>query len=455
MRFGLKAASQSKVGLMFFANISLKLTNVCENLVLVPFFISAWGVAFYGEWLTLTAIPSVLALANFGMEVAVANLFVVEYNNREFGNAQRIFNAGFTLLTILILFCFACIFLFFLFLSNFGIFDSILIPKEEALISLTILMCSRLFSFYHEQQNALFLVSRKANVSILLKAIASAIRIILTSIALLSGFGVIAIAIIDLMSTIFISIGLFLKGREYDSSIYRNIRWEFNEFSKVIFNKGMAFFTIRIWMMLYFQGSILVVRFICGPVVVAAFNTVRILTRSGNQAFNIIGQSIFPELQYLITTGSKEKAVKLYLFASTMVVCLAVFVLLFLANLGLPLYEVWTDGKLEVPKGAWNIFIFGLAVNSIWSLSEIVYRSVNKPEWFSISGIIASFVSIGLLFFLAKPLGITGIAITTLVFEVAMALLVLPLSYNLIGVSKVSIENFFYNIRREIRLLLK
>jgi len=30
-----------------------KIIKIAEQLLLVPFFISAWGAAYYGEWLTL------------------------------------------------------------------------------------------------------------------------------------------------------------------------------------------------------------------------------------------------------------------------------------------------------------------------------------------------------------------------------------------------------------------
>ena len=58
------------------ASILQKGVRVLEELFLVPFFISAWGAAYYGEWLTLTIIPSVIAFSDLGFGTAAANSFV-------------------------------------------------------------------------------------------------------------------------------------------------------------------------------------------------------------------------------------------------------------------------------------------------------------------------------------------------------------------------------------------
>jgi len=53
--------------------------RVLEQLFLIPFFITHWGTAYYGEWLTLTIIPSVLAFSDLGLGSAAPNSFVLKY----------------------------------------------------------------------------------------------------------------------------------------------------------------------------------------------------------------------------------------------------------------------------------------------------------------------------------------------------------------------------------------
>ena len=61
------------------ASVFQKGVRVLEQLFLVPFFITAWGAAYYGEWLTLTIIPSVIAFSDLGFGTASANSFVLSY----------------------------------------------------------------------------------------------------------------------------------------------------------------------------------------------------------------------------------------------------------------------------------------------------------------------------------------------------------------------------------------
>ena len=68
------------------AQITLKVIRVMEQLLLIPFFLAAWGAAYYGEWITLSIIPTVLTFTNFGFGSAVSNSFVLAYTG---GNKQK------------------------------------------------------------------------------------------------------------------------------------------------------------------------------------------------------------------------------------------------------------------------------------------------------------------------------------------------------------------------------
>lgn len=65
------------------ATVFQKLIRVFEQLALVPFFISAWGAAYYGEWLTLTIFPTIIGLSDLGIGSAAANTFVLRYGAKD------------------------------------------------------------------------------------------------------------------------------------------------------------------------------------------------------------------------------------------------------------------------------------------------------------------------------------------------------------------------------------
>ena len=61
------------------ASFLQKSVIVLDKLFLIPFFIQFWGVEYYGEWLTLTIIPSFLKFSQLGFGNAAANMFVLRY----------------------------------------------------------------------------------------------------------------------------------------------------------------------------------------------------------------------------------------------------------------------------------------------------------------------------------------------------------------------------------------
>lgn len=71
-----------------------KIVRILDQLLLVPFFLTAWGAAYYGEWLTLSIIPSVLAFSDLGFGSAVCNSFVLSYARGDKQTAANLNNVS-------------------------------------------------------------------------------------------------------------------------------------------------------------------------------------------------------------------------------------------------------------------------------------------------------------------------------------------------------------------------
>lgn len=77
------------------ASLISKIIRVLDQLLLVPFFLTQWGAEYYGEWLTLTIIPSILAFSDLGIGSAVSNSFVLMYAVGDKQKAADIVKNGF------------------------------------------------------------------------------------------------------------------------------------------------------------------------------------------------------------------------------------------------------------------------------------------------------------------------------------------------------------------------
>ena len=81
------------------ANVVQKIVRIADQLLLVPFFLTHWGAAMYGEWLTLTIIPSVLAFSDLGFGSAVSNSFVLAYAAGDKQKAADLRKSGFWIIS--------------------------------------------------------------------------------------------------------------------------------------------------------------------------------------------------------------------------------------------------------------------------------------------------------------------------------------------------------------------
>ena len=82
------------------ANVVQKVVRILDQLLLVPFFLTSWGAAYYGEWLTLSIIPSVLAFADLGFGSAVSNSFVLAYAAGDKQRAANLNKSGYLAISL-------------------------------------------------------------------------------------------------------------------------------------------------------------------------------------------------------------------------------------------------------------------------------------------------------------------------------------------------------------------
>ena len=430
------------------AQITLKVIRVLEQLLLIPFFLSAWGAAYYGEWITLSIIPTVLAFSNFGFGSAVSNSFVLAYTGGDKQKAADINKNGIlvvggsivvgAILTTAILWGG----------RSFHIFENSIIPINEAILAIGLLMTGRLISFYHLLIEGYYRGARKAVLSGFLYAGCSAINLVVGFCVLYGEGGIVEYAFSQFLITILFTIAYFVIGRRLVNLKGFQGRYILSEI-KQIASKGMGYMMDPVWQCIYFQGTTFVVRLTLGPEAVAAFNTIRTACRSVSQIFNVVNGSIFPELQYEYGQGNMKTVHRLFRM-SVLSSILAGFVgIIFLSLFGLDIYNWWTQSQLSVSTEVWNTFVVGILFNAVWWTAMVAYPITNKPYHFAVASTITACLSVGVSYVLSFYLGLWGAAIGVMLFEFFMMLYVLPDSCRLLGMKSIELlsnisEDFLY-----------
>lgn len=144
------------------ANIVQKLIRIADQLLLVPFFLTHWGAAYYGEWLTLTIIPSVLAFSDLGFGSAVSNSFVLAYAAGDRQRAANLRKAGFWIISFSVLLGFLLSGVAMFVASEMNLFNKSLIEATDAALAVVIMITARLLGFYCQLVEGFFRGARKA-----------------------------------------------------------------------------------------------------------------------------------------------------------------------------------------------------------------------------------------------------------------------------------------------------
>ena len=433
------------------AQITLKVIRVMEQLLLIPFFLTAWGAAYYGEWVTLSIIPTVLAFSNFGFGTAAGNGIVLAYTGGDKQKAADINKSGILVILGSIIVgaiitaatLFGCYY--------FHSFDNSIIPEDEAILAIALLMTGRLISFYHLLIEGYYRGARKAVLSGFLYSGCSAANLIVGLGVLYWGGGIIDYAFSQFFITVLFTIVYYVIGRRLiDMKGYRG-RYKLSDI-KQITSKGVGYMMDPVWQCIYFQGSTLVVRLTLGPEAVAAFNTIRTACRSVSQVFSIVNGSIFPELQYEYGQGNMQTVHRLFRLSVLSSILVGIVGAIFLMLFGLDIYNWWTQSQLSVSNEIWNTFVIGIVFNAVWWTAMVAYPVTNKPYNFALASTITACISVVASYVLSIYIGLWGAVIGTMLFELIMMIYVLPDSCHLFSMKTLDI---FTHIKEDSILIRK
>lgn len=432
------------------ANVVQKIVRIADQLLLVPFFLTQWGPAYYGEWLTLSIIPSVLAYSDLGFGSAVSNSFVLSYASGDKQRAANLRKTGFWIISSSVALGCILTFLVMLFADRFGLFGKTLIPAEDATLAVLFMITTQLIGFYHQLIEGFYRSVRRAALGSLIGSGSSLLKIVVGFCVLMAGYGVVGYAFTLLVVSILFLICYSILGcKMIDLNGYQGkvLMSDIKDITK----KGMGYLMTPIWQSVFFQGTTFAVRIALGAEAVAIFNTVRTVCRSVNQVFSIINASIFPDLQYEYGKGNIKLVQKYFRVAVLMSMLIGFACTFVLMLVGLDIYRWWTDNLLEVPMAVWNVFMLGAFFNAVWWTSVVTYRMTNQPYHFAIASTVMSFVSVGLTYVLSFPFGLLGAAIGCTLFELVMALYVLPDSCRMLGMKP---KDLFLNINTDLHVIM-
>lgn len=371
-----------------------QLLNIVGRLLLVPLFLGAWGAQAYGEWLILSSAAALLAMGDMGGQVYFINRLTAEWARGAYNDFAR------TLSTGLLLFLLVPTGLFALFLvlaltaplgSWMGLSTT---PPELATSVLLLLALHVVIALPQGLVLGIYRATGAQATSIMLGNAILGLQLIANGVVLLSGGGMVAIAIVQFIPTLLVVAWVVFDLRNRLPGIRLFTPMLFNsQVARESFRPSLHFLGIQFAQALVVQGSVLVIGRTLGTVEVVIFSTIRTLVNLARQVLGLMSHSAWPEFTRLEETREKERLCLLFqtLLRVSMLAAIAYMAVMEVA--GRQLMELWLGGHVPYDANVMRLFSIYILLSVFWTLGGNVLMATNRhialARWQIASSILA------------------------------------------------------------------
>jgi O-antigen/teichoic acid export membrane protein len=433
------------------AGIWSKVSTLLFRIIQVPLLLYYLGVNGYGLWLVIASLPSWLTLANMGFGSVSANEMSIAMANGDVSKARKILSSTVALIFIISVTGILLIVLIAPFI-RWEYFLKLPAGRHKELTFTMIWLCSSVFlSFTTDVLSGRFRAARRAHISMLLDSFKPWLELLLMAIVLRfsTRYDFLALSLLASM-LVYLIINTWLSGRSLPALRFSIRDIEVGQF-RLLFRKGIAFQAFPLGNAFLFQGNLLIIQAILGPVAVALFATARTLVRSINQLMEMVNAIIWPELSVLIGTNDLVRAARLHRIGVGFTFIVSVTCVFILSVFGQSIYELWTRKAIALPQHLLILFLLPIIFNAVWFTSSVVHVSCNKHEGLAVRYLIASTMAVIACAVLSYYYGVEGAALSTLTADLILIPYVIKRSLELTG---DTLHGFLSGIGNEMKLAL-
>jgi O-antigen/teichoic acid export membrane protein len=380
--------------------------NVLSQLLIPPIFLRHYGIAMYGEWLTLSATVSYLGSLNFGMQTYANNQVAICYNRGEMEEAHTLQATALAILLGIVGGAALLTAVVFLVPIN----QWLGLKASHAVVSATIYLLGLqvLAKIIYGFLTGTFLVvgisyrgAHWNNAQSLIATLATAMQVMFNA-----SFSWIAAQ--QLITTVVFSLIVLIDLRIKAAAIFPKLRYlDRKRAGGVLKSSGYfgMFFCANFFV---YQAPVILMQRILGPTAVVVFTLTRTIYSMARQGLSILSQALGPEINQLYGQRSWTRLFRLYELSERVV-----FALIPVASIGTLLatpllMTVWLHkpslynpavciimgliaGIMGIKDHKWNFQIFSnehsdLARMTLWSYTAMVALAVPMIHMFGVLG---------------------------------------------------------------------
>lgn len=399
-----------------------------QGVILVPLFLSAWGPALYGRWVTVTALVAYLSLVDLGGQLYIQNIFGTAVVKGDKVAARRILEKGISVYCALGIACFLILAaLLFTTQSLMRVADMAFLEDWEIavilLLAASMLLVSMPGGIYVAAYRASGLFARAALLSVVVRLGTLGICAVLlwrgarpevyAYVTLLATIGFSAFVIFDCESVMELCRKVPISLQSAGAGI---------EFVK----KASSLWVLSLAGTVSLQGLILALAWKAGPVAVATYSTHRILAVLAGYVPSIFQGPLLPEMCRLYSEGRREELRRISIASIKLCIVLTGCACLALWLISPILYPYWSGRKLTLDGSLLALLLVQAVLAAGWNTSSWCLLASNNQRplgWFALGNAIAT---VGIAVVVAPRGGVVGVVTGSLIADLFFGLAVFP-----------------------------
>jgi O-antigen/teichoic acid export membrane protein len=426
------------------------IVQLLVQLVSVPVLVHSWGVAGYGAWVMLFAVPSLLAMADLGLTTAGANAMTEAAAKGDRPRAARIHVALrlITALTGLALLTLAALFIYWLRPEalDFGA----AMPRDAAALTALMLCLYGFLALINGVTQAGFRAADAfASSGMLFHTLVLIEAVVAMGIAIAGG-GPAKVALAYLLARLAGTVVFSLVLKRTAPWLSGSWRIDWGEV-KDLFRPALAALVLPGAHAVAIQGSVVAIGAIGGPAAVPAFSVVRTLSRTALQFAFRFNVASMPRYTVFAAQGNLERAGQLVLLNLGVAALLVVPAALGLLLLGQPIVELWTGGLVVPGFTLLALMVAAMLADAAWIPLSNLILSVNRHGLYTYHFLAASVLCVALGAWLVKSMGAEGMALAMLMLELVMILRIWQVARSLGMLDRTALAQARRNLIAELR----
>jgi len=394
------------------------LVTTAIQVISVPVFLHYWGTRLYGEWLILSAIPTYLVLSDFGFGSVASNDMTMQVGKGDRDGALETFQSAWLLTTCisLIVATISALIVGLLPLAHW--LQLTAMPGMEISLTLVLLVACVLFGFQANMISAGFRCDGNFAFGTMWGNIVRFAEAAAVVVIVIARGGPVSAA--GCMLAIRIAGNLLLQAalRKRSPWLHYGIAHASWDVVRRLWAPAMAYMAFPAGTALSFQGILLAVGAMLGPIPVVVFSTLRTLARSSTQVTAAIQAPVWPELSRAHGASDQNLSRTLHRYSCQASVWISGGAAILLALGGSRILAVWTHGKITMDMPTFLLLLAAGVVNSLWSSSMMALLATNEHGRAALFYLIVTSVSLPLACLLMAQFKLPGAAATVLCAEV-------------------------------------